>query len=95
MTYYNRQGHAITLEEWQRLFADPACRNVAFTTIGDSRVSTVWLGIDHNFAEIGHPIIFETMTFNGTETGECDRYATEQAALNGHAAAVAALTANR
>jgi hypothetical protein len=39
-------------------------RSVALTEIGDYRVSTVFLGIDHNFDE-GEPLLFETMIFGG------------------------------
>ena len=31
----------------------------------DIMVSTVFLGIDHNFGEAGPPILFETMIFGG------------------------------
>lgn len=52
-------------------------------------VSTVFLGLDHNFGG-GPPLIFETMIFpsnNSSETG-CWRYSTEAEALEGHRWAV-------
>ena len=48
------------------------------------RVSTVWLGIDHQFGN-GPPLIFETMTFRGTHAlGDQERYSTEAQAIEGH-----------
>jgi hypothetical protein len=48
-------------------------------------VSTVFLGIDYNFAQSGPPILWETMTFRNGEGIEMRRYASRQAALAGHA----------
>jgi hypothetical protein len=75
---------------------------VAFTQRGDVIVSTVFLGINHNFRERGPAVLFETMTFRGTMTvdiggvqreiaasdGEREmwRYSTWDDALAGHAA---------
>jgi hypothetical protein len=50
-------------------------RRVALTPIGDYRVSTVFLGIDHNFSDEGEPLLFETMIFGGKFGGE-DEYQT-------------------
>lgn len=38
-------------------------RAVAKTTIGNMLISTVFLGVDHNFSMRGKPILFETMVF--------------------------------
>ena len=43
-------------------------RMIARDTVGDFYVSTVFLGLDHNFAETGTPVLFETMTFESAET---------------------------
>jgi hypothetical protein len=51
------------------------------------KVSTVWLGLDHNFMG-GRPKIFETMIFGGKLHLECWRYSTEEEALAGHDDAV-------
>lgn len=73
------------LMEWAQWF-ETAERHVNDTTIGDVRVSTVFLGLDHNFSGEGEPVLFETMIFGGPMTEEQMRYSTwEQAAL-GHAA---------
>ena len=46
-------------------------------------VSTVWLGLDHNYGE-GEPLIFETMVFaSKNDRGDLDmnRYSTKEEAL--------------
>jgi len=52
--------------EWGRWY-ETADRHVAKTTIDKIEISTVFLGLDHNFAENGVPLIFETMTFGAPE----------------------------
>jgi hypothetical protein len=55
-------------------------------------VSTVFLGLDHNFSSVGPPILFESMVFkkrkdDGKLTGEesiCERYSTWAEAEAGH-----------
>jgi len=56
---------------------------------GDIYVSTVFMGIDHNFARRGDPVLFETMIFGGPHDGYQDRYTTRGAALKGHEKAIA------
>lgn len=41
-----------------------ANRHVAITMIGDLKVSTVFLGLDHNHWGKGKPILFESMVFD-------------------------------
>jgi hypothetical protein len=53
---------------------------------GIVRVSTVWLGLDHNL--FGPPHIFETMIFGGAHDGTLWRYSSHAEAVTGHAAAV-------
>lgn len=48
-------------------------------------VSTVFLGLDHNFFDTGPPVLFETMLFNGPLNNYADRYRTWDEALTGHA----------
>lgn len=59
-------------------------RQVAFDEIGGVRLSTVFLGLDHNFCPEGPPLLFETMTFGGGWE-VCERYATWDEAEAGHA----------
>ena len=72
---------------WAKWF-DTADRIVKKTMVGNVRVSTVFLGLDHNFSG-GTPILWETMVFGGSMDEHMDRYATRQAALDGHAEVVA------
>ena len=46
------------------------------------RVSTVFLGIDHNFGE-GEPLLFESMVFGADEEIQ-ERYSTYEQAEEGH-----------
>lgn len=87
---YILEGHqpvAVDLMTWARWF-EKAERHVAQTEIGDVRVSTVFLGLDHAFGG-GRPLLFETMIFGGSEDGYCERYETWDEAEAGHATAVA------
>lgn len=57
-----------TLMEWAE-WMETADRHVAVAEIGGVTVSTVFLGLDHQFGD-GPPLLFETMIFDGIE----DRY---------------------
>lgn len=84
---YDREGKPISLKEWSRLRAEAGDDYVIVqkTKIGESEVSTVWLGIDHGFGRTHAPMIFETMIFGGELDGEVWRYSTEEQARAGHA----------
>lgn len=87
--YYGMDGRRLTLDEFGALFeGDQSQRVVARTDLpGGAWVSTVLLGIDHNFSSEGPPLIFETMVFAGPEGGaelDCRRYATREQAEAGH-----------
>jgi len=71
--------------EWAKWF-ETGDRRVAGTRIWWVEVSTVFLGLDHNFGfeEGERPILFETMVFGGLLDGEQERYATWDEALAGH-----------
>lgn len=75
----------MTWAEWFETSGD--ARRVARDTIGDVTISTVFLGLNHNFGE-GPPILFETMIFDGGDDERQWRYSTRDEALAGHAAAV-------
>jgi hypothetical protein len=77
------------LREWGRWF-ETADRRVAWTQFDDgSELSTVFLGIDHNFFG-DPPILFESMLFSATKDDafgtdmQQDRYATWTEAMEGH-----------
>lgn len=83
MECYDRQGHAITFDQWTQLYAQADYKILTKTDIGGVKVSTVWLGLDH--AYLGEPpLIFETMVFGGTLDQEQARYTTEAQAFAGH-----------
>lgn len=85
---------AVSLEEWAEWMggtrnAGRDWRRVAVHDLNGIRVSTVFLGLDHQWGD-GPPILFETMVFIDGEGGHdyfCDRYATWDEAIMGHLAA--------
>jgi hypothetical protein len=77
------------LMKWATWFETAAdAKRVALDEIGGVRVSTVFLGVDHNWGE-GPPLIYETMIFGGPHDDYQERYSTREEALAGHANAVA------
>lgn len=98
----NRQLISVGLLEWARWFEVFENRRVAETLTLTCRISTVFLGLDHQWGK-GPPLVFETMVFDLTEieyelkdgekfTGhedlECFRYSTWDDAEAGHKATV-------
>lgn len=87
--YFDRQGKSINIDTWGDLTYDPKYKFIKKTELPDGKiVSTVWLGINHNYDE-GAPLIFETMVFKSKKDFEavddfCERYSTEEEALKGH-----------
>jgi len=75
----------MTWIRWKENFDN---RRVAKTEIGKVRISTVFLGIDHNWGD-GPPILFETMVFGGELDQEQERYSTWEEAKVGHRQMVA------
>lgn len=96
LKHYILEGHepkAVTLEEWGAWFEKADQRRVAFTELSDKVcVSTVFLGLDHNFNKEGPPILFETMVF-GYGGDYCYRASTWDEATAIHERTVAWLTA--
>lgn len=90
--YYNRDGEPVTPLQWARDFENSESRRVDFTEIGDVEISTVFLGLNHQFGD-GPPLIYESMVFGGSLDGECQRYTTETQARAGHTAMVAKVKA--
>jgi hypothetical protein len=90
--YYDRGGRPIDVHRWAELYESSNDRRVAADDLpGGVLVSTVFLGIDHNFDPAGPPLIFETMVFGGPYDQETWRYATEAQALATHRQIVAVL----
>jgi len=98
--YYDPQGRPITdILKWAKLFNDRKLEDdrwwrVDKTQVGDVEVSTVWLGLDHNYYDDGPPLIFESMVFGGEYDDYMDRYSTWEQAQAGHDRIVAALRKN-
>lgn len=101
--FYDRQGRPISTEEFNELLTKhPEYKVVARDEVTLDgvilTVSTVWLGVDHNWARQGPPIVFETMVFGNhplADEGAQWRYSTEEQAADGHQKVVAAIRAAR
>lgn len=77
------------LMAWAKWF-ETADRHVAIEETDSYRVSTVFLGLDHQF-EDGPPLLFETMVFGSEEPGAdlwCERTSTWEEAQQAHARGV-------
>lgn len=63
----NDEGQPVkaTLDEWAVWFETSKNRIVRQEVVNGIKVSTVFLGIDHNFAHQGAPLLWETMVFGG------------------------------
>lgn len=83
ISYYDRDGTPMTMMAWAMKLESAEARDVAFDEMGDVHVSTVWIGLNHNWGS-GAPLIFETMIFGGVNDQYQERYATEEQALAGH-----------
>ena len=70
------------LMEWAKRL-EGADRKVKLTKTRDIQISTVFLGLDHQFGD-GPPLLFETMVFGGQLDGEMNRYSTWDDAVKGH-----------
>jgi hypothetical protein len=87
--YYklDEKRHVVAIDcplEWAEYF-ETADRSVDKTDItSDCHVSTVFLGLDHNFADEGPPLLFGTMVFGGPFDGHMKRYSTYGEAHKGH-----------
>jgi hypothetical protein len=89
MNHFDKAGQPIDIRQFARLAQNKDYRRIGWDLLPDGRVlSTVWLGINHQYGE-GLPLIFETLLFakeGKWEALECQRYATEAEARAGHRA---------
>lgn len=91
--YYDKQGHPISAQQWAGLRStenfDTYCL-LSSDQIGNSWVSTVWLGVNHRLGSPGAPLIFETAVFGYPKAGKHQSvlYCTEDTAREGHRRAV-------
>jgi hypothetical protein len=82
-TLKNKKVVPTDLMGWALAF-ESLNRHVAQTWIKDINVSTVFLGIDHNF--LGSKLLlFETQVFGGEHDRLINRYSTWEEAEEGHA----------
>lgn len=74
--------------EWCKVMT-PEMRRVSSDMVGDVHVSTVFLGMDHNFFQRkNYPVVFETMVFGGEHDQYQERYTSYKKAVEGHARAI-------
>jgi len=87
--YYDKMGKPLAgTVEWGKLFEDKDYARVGWFHNPWVTVSTVWLGLDHNWGE-GAPLIFETMVFAPGMVGiDQERHSTLAQAEKGHDVAV-------
>lgn len=77
------------LMEWATSFESRKAGRVGNDTLPNGvRVSTVWLGLNHQWGD-GPPILWETMIFGGPHDAYQERYSSHADAVAGHAKAVA------
>lgn len=86
----------VDLLVWARWLEEHrADRIIKQETVGNCWVSTVFLGLNHNYLDDGPPLLFETMVFAEKDSKRdyndlyMDRYSTWELALEGHEKAVA------
>jgi hypothetical protein len=70
----NGRPVAVDLLTWAKWFGT-AERIIAQETIAQNWVSTIFLGIDHNYEPHGPPILWETMSFGAKRNQDCRRCA--------------------
>lgn len=79
------------LMSWARWFEKSGSdRVIASTNVGQVRVSTVFLGLDHQFGN-GPPLLFETMVFDAPDSFNdiyCERCSTYDEAEKMHKDAI-------
>ena len=103
---YDPDGAILTVQEWSELFhqrfTDPDrswwMKRTGLTAPAgtggwaDVHVSTVWIGLDHNFRQPGSPPLpWEAMIFGGDHDGEQWHYPSREAAYTHHEWLVTAL----
>ena len=90
----------MTVEAWSALFErrkedmSPESWWRKETVIGDVRVSTVWLGLDHSFLPDRH-LYWETMIFGGEHDQDQWRYESREQALEDHERIISAVREGR
>ncbi len=87
----NKNATPANFMDWANFFEKTENRIVNQEEIKEHQVSTVFLGLDHNWNPKSNvPLIFETMVFEPNSYSEiyCTRYSTWNEAEEGHKKAV-------
>lgn len=88
---YTLEGKVPTIckdiTKWARWYEDIDNRIVAQTKIGEVDISTVFLGIDHQYGK-GPPLLFKTMIFGGEHDEYQNRCSTWEEAEASHQRAI-------
>lgn len=92
--YYSRDGQPLCLFDWARSFENTD-RHIGDDAFNGIRVSTVFMGLDHQHDPTGPPLLYETMVFGGDYNYEFWRHSTEETARVFHEAVVSALREGR
>lgn len=81
-----RTGNVRPADTWEegREFMRHAPHILAYTTTRKSRLSTVFLGLDHCMRCDGVPVLWETLVLAGPMEGQSERYESHAAAAAGH-----------
>jgi len=84
----DRKPVEVSLWEWSKWYEDFKNRRVAQDSVmsdhGEIWVSTVFLGIDHNYHTVGLPVLFETLISGGRHDQHISRYRTWDESESGH-----------
>ena len=86
----DRVPFAVDVLTWGKWFGNMDNRRIGEDHIDHVRISTVFLGLDHNMRGVGDPVLFETMIFGGPLDNEQWRYCSYAEAERGHQEAVTA-----
>lgn len=81
---YRKPILCVDMFKWHLFFKRIENRRVRQTFINNIRISTIFLGINHNFRLDGIPILFETMAFKNHKEIDCRRCSTWRQALKQH-----------
>ena len=90
MQYILEDGKPVAIDDvlkWGAWFEEDDNRRVAEDEVGEARISTVFLGLDHSFGS-GPPVLWETMIFGGEHDEYQERYTSRIDAENGHLRAI-------
>lgn len=80
---------SVDLVTWGK-YLETEERHIAYYELPGASIciSTVFLGINHNFFNIGKPILFETMIFGAYGDEYQTRYTSYKKAIKGHVEAI-------